>query len=79
VDATGRLHFDHPELGGGRQNLKMIFDRTVAAAAVVLLAPIFAAIAFVIWACDGGPVFFRQTRVGLNGQTLRLPRFDGQG
>jgi FlaA1/EpsC-like NDP-sugar epimerase len=69
------LHLDHAELSGGRQILKAIFDRTVAATAVVLLAPVFAAIALIIRAGDGGPVFFKQTRVGQNGQVFRVWKF----
>ena len=69
------LHVDHPELSGGKQALKTIFDRTAAAAAIFLLAPIIAAIAFIIRVGDGGPVFFRQTRVGQNGQRFRVWKF----
>ena len=69
------LHVDHPELSGGRQVLKDIFDRAAAAAAVILLAPVFTAIALVIWLGDGGPVFFKQTRVGKNGQTFLVWKF----
>jgi exopolysaccharide biosynthesis polyprenyl glycosylphosphotransferase len=69
------LHVDHPELSGAKQALKTIFDRTAATAALILLAPVFAAIALIIRAGDGGPVFFRQTRVGQNGQTFRVWKF----
>jgi exopolysaccharide biosynthesis polyprenyl glycosylphosphotransferase len=69
------LHVDHPELSGAKQVLKAIFDRTVATAALIALAPVFAAIALIIRAGDGGPVFFRQTRVGQNGQTFRVWKF----
>jgi exopolysaccharide biosynthesis polyprenyl glycosylphosphotransferase len=69
------LHVDHPELSGAKQALKAIFDRTAAGIAIFALSPLFAAIAFVIWAGDGGPVFFKQTRVGQNGQTFRVWKF----
>lgn len=69
------LHVDHPELSGAKQALKMLFDRTAAAAAIFLLSPLFASIALIIRAGDGGPVFFKQTRVGQNGQTFRVWKF----
>lgn len=69
------LHLDNPELNGGRQILKAVFHQTVAAAAVVLLAPISVATAVVICADDGHLVFFRQTRLGLNGQTFQVWKF----
>jgi len=69
------LHLDHPELSGGRQILKAIFDRAMAATALILLAPVFAAIALIIRAGDGGPAFFKQIRVGQNGQVFRVWKF----
>jgi exopolysaccharide biosynthesis polyprenyl glycosylphosphotransferase len=66
------LHVDHPELAGGKQVVKGVFDKTIAASALVLLAPLFAAMALTIWLADRGPVFFRQTRVGKNGRTFTL-------
>jgi len=69
------LHLDHTELSGGRQVLKAIFDRTVAATAIFLLTPLFVAIAIIIRLGDGGPVFFQQTRVGQNGQTFWVWKF----
>jgi len=69
------LHVDHPELSGGRQALKTLFDRTAAVAAMLLLSPLFMAIAIVIKLGDGGPVFFRQLRVGQNGQGFLLWKF----
>ncbi len=55
--------------------LKVIFDRVTAALAITLLSPLLIWIATVIRIGDGGPVFFRQTRVGLNGQTFRVWKF----
>jgi len=69
------LHVDHPELAGGKKILKGVFDTVVAATALILLAPAFAAIAIAIRVGDHGPVFFRQVRVGRNGRTFRLFKF----
>ena len=46
-----------------------------AAAALVVLAPVLAAVAVAIKLDSRGPVFFIQDRVGLNGRTFRLIKF----
>lgn len=55
--------------------LKNVMDRTMAAIMLVLLAPIFAVVAFLIKKHDGGPVFFVQDRVGLNGRIFKFYKF----
>ena len=43
--------------------------------ALVLLTPMLAAVACLIRVVDGGPVLFRQTRIGLHGRPFRLIKF----
>jgi exopolysaccharide biosynthesis polyprenyl glycosylphosphotransferase len=69
------LHVDHPQLSGARQVVKSLFDRTTAAFALLLLSPVFLALAVVIRMHDRGPALFIQTRVGKDGQTFRLFKF----
>ncbi len=69
------LYVDHPDLIGVKQLIKSAFDRTVAAAALVLFAPLFAGIALAIKASDGGPVVFRQTRIGRDGKDFTIYKF----
>ncbi len=69
------LHVEHPELGGGKRLIKGLFDRLVAAVAMVLLGPLLALIAIIIRAHDGGPALFRQTRVGKDGRLFTLYKF----
>ena len=69
------LHMEHPQRAGSRILVKALFDRTAAAVALILLAPVFMAIALAINAEDGGPVFFKQIRVGRNGQPFLLWKF----
>jgi exopolysaccharide biosynthesis polyprenyl glycosylphosphotransferase len=69
------LHVDHPELAGVRQVVKGAFDRLAAAGALILLAPVFAAIAVTLKLTDPGPVFFRQARVGKDGGLFTLFKF----
>jgi exopolysaccharide biosynthesis polyprenyl glycosylphosphotransferase len=69
------LQLDHPELAGGKQVIKAVFDRLAAGLALILLAPVFAAIALAIRLDDWGPVLFRQTRVGRDGKNFTLFKF----
>jgi exopolysaccharide biosynthesis polyprenyl glycosylphosphotransferase len=69
------LHVDHPQLSGSRQVLKDLFDRSAAAAALVLLSPVMLAIAVMIRLSDGGPAFFIQTRVGKDGKPFKIRKF----
>jgi exopolysaccharide biosynthesis polyprenyl glycosylphosphotransferase len=69
------LHVDHPELSGPRQVIKGLFDRVMAGFALVMLFPVFLALAVAIKATDGGPAFFVQTRVGKNGRPFKMYKF----
>jgi exopolysaccharide biosynthesis polyprenyl glycosylphosphotransferase len=69
------LHVDHPELSGLRQVIKGLFDRVVAGGALIILSPLFFALAVTIRASDAGPALFVQTRVGKNGRTFRMYKF----
>jgi exopolysaccharide biosynthesis polyprenyl glycosylphosphotransferase len=69
------LHVDHPEFTGIRRVIKALFDRVLAATAVLLLSPLLLVIALVIRLSDGGPAFFRQTRVGQDGRAFTVFKF----
>ena len=69
------LHVDHPELAGGRQVVKAAFDKVTALLALILLAPVLAAIAVAIRLSDRGPAFYQQARVGRDGRCFTLYKF----
>jgi exopolysaccharide biosynthesis polyprenyl glycosylphosphotransferase len=69
------LHMDHPEFTGARRVIKAVFDRAVAAAAMILAAPLLIFVAITIKVADGGPALFRQTRVGKDGRTFTVYKF----
>ena len=69
------LHVDHPELTGAKQAVKAGFDKVVAGLGLLLLSPLFLLIAARIKVHDGGPVFFRQVRVGKDGRRFRVFKF----
>ncbi len=55
--------------------LKRAFDIVLSAAGLAASAPLWAALAAIIKAEDGGPVFFRQERVGLRGRPFLAFKF----
>jgi exopolysaccharide biosynthesis polyprenyl glycosylphosphotransferase len=73
------LHVDRPELRGLRRALKGLFDRLVAVIALVALLPVLFAVAVLVWLDDRGPVFFRQSRVGLHGRSFSMWKFRTMG
>ena len=69
------LHVDHPQLSGVRVVIKDVFDRCVAAAALILLLPLLTVLCMTIWLYDGGPALFTQTRVGKDGRVFKIYKF----
>ena len=56
--------------------LKFIFDRIVSLLGLIILSPVLLVVAILIRVkMPGGPVFFRQKRVGLNGKPFTLYKF----
>jgi exopolysaccharide biosynthesis polyprenyl glycosylphosphotransferase len=61
----------HPE----RRALKHGFDAVTAALGILLLSPLFLAVAAVIWMTMGRPVFFVQKRAGRFGREFQMIKF----
>jgi Undecaprenyl-phosphate glucose phosphotransferase len=66
--------FDRP-LGDWGPFLKTIEDRVIAAIAIVLLAPVFLAVAIAVKWESKGPAFFRQKRYGFNNELIEVYKF----
>jgi exopolysaccharide biosynthesis polyprenyl glycosylphosphotransferase len=75
VDGLPMMHIEHPRLSGARRLVKAVFDVTVAALLLVLAAPLLAAVALLVKLDSPGPVLFRQTRVGKNGEPFEIVKF----
>lgn len=60
-------------VNGGRF-IKRVLDVLIALVALALAAPLFALIAFLV-KLDGGPVFFKQTRIGYMGREFGMLKF----
>jgi lipopolysaccharide/colanic/teichoic acid biosynthesis glycosyltransferase len=57
---------------GGGDALNRVLDATIAGLGLVLASPVLGAAAAAIKLDDGGPVFYRQRRVGLDGGEFEL-------
>ncbi len=54
---------------------KRLIDIAGATIGLILLSPLFAAVAVAIGASNGRPILFRQPRVGLHGRTFQVVKF----
>ncbi len=78
VARVGRLsgiNIGRRPLSNGELLLKRALDLTLAAFALVMLAPLFLAVAVLIKLDSPGPVFFRQKRYGFNQQPFGVYKF----
>lgn len=55
--------------------MKRVFDLVMASVALILLAPVMAAIGILVRRDSEGPAFFRQERVGRGGRPFTLLKF----
>jgi Undecaprenyl-phosphate glucose phosphotransferase len=55
--------------------VKRSVDLAISAAGLVALSPVLCAIAAAIRIEDGGPIFYRQTRMGLDGRPFEIVKF----
>jgi exopolysaccharide biosynthesis polyprenyl glycosylphosphotransferase len=69
------VSFSPPSLTGQDFLLKRLFDLSMAGLLVILLFPLYSAIAVLIRLNSPGPIFYRQTRVGLRGTYFRAWKF----
>lgn len=69
------LRLTRPPLTTGEIAAKRLFDLVAASGALLLLLPLFVAIAALIRLDSPGPVLFRQRRHGFNQQAFRIFKF----
>jgi len=55
--------------------MKRLFDIAAALAALLILSPVILVVAFLVRRKLGSPVFFRQTRPGLNAKPFQMIKF----
>ncbi|MDV6260054.1 sugar transferase [Rhodococcoides yunnanense] len=72
IDNLPLLHVDRPKYDGATRKSKTIFDFVLASIALLVLSPILVIAAVAIKVGDRGPIFYRQERVGLQGEKFRI-------
>ena len=69
------LHVEQPHFTGWRRFIKRATDIALTGFSLIVISPVLAIIALAVKLSDGGPVIFRQTRVGLDGSTFTMLKF----
>ncbi len=69
------IHLEKPRSAEAVRRAKRTFDIVCTLGLFILFAPVFAFTAFRVWKHDGGPVLFRQTRIGRDGKDFRCWKF----
>ena len=66
---------NRPGLRGRQLLVKRTLDVIVSGLGLTLLSPLFVTVAAAIYVTSPGPIFFRQTRVGLGGKRFKITKF----
>lgn len=69
------FYIESPSLPRGQDVTKRILDIVLASLGLLVATPIFAVVALIIKLQDGGPIFFRQVRVGRDGHHFKVLKF----
>jgi exopolysaccharide biosynthesis polyprenyl glycosylphosphotransferase len=69
------IALNRPGLRGRQLLVKRTLDILVSGLGMALLSPVFLLIAIAIYISSPGPIFFRQTRVGLGGKLFKITKF----
>ena len=69
------IHVETPHYAGFGKYAKRAFDVLVSALALAVLAPVFAVIAVLVHRDSPGGVFYRQERIGKNGEPFSILKF----
>lgn len=75
LDGMPLIDLKSAQLSPGARTIKRALDITLSAGALVVLAPLFAAVAVAIKIDSPGPVFFRQERLGSRSQPFSIWKF----
>jgi exopolysaccharide biosynthesis polyprenyl glycosylphosphotransferase len=69
------LHVEEPHFTGWRRVVKRISDLVLTSLGLVIISPFMLGIAVAIKLQDGGPVTFRQARIGRGGRSFTMLKF----
>lgn len=75
TEGISLVHVDLPRFTGAKLMIKRAFDIVFSAAALILLGPLLLIVAILIKQDDGGPIVFRQQRIGRYGESFTIHKF----
>ncbi|MCC2034065.1 sugar transferase [Microbacterium sp. BWT-G7] len=75
VSGLPLIHVETPKFSKGQVFLKRLVDLSASVIGVILLSPVLAFLAIAVRLSSEGPVFFKQTRIGLRGEEFRMIKF----
>jgi exopolysaccharide biosynthesis polyprenyl glycosylphosphotransferase len=75
VEGLPLLYVEEPKISGVGWLIKNALDRVLALVGLIVLTPVFLTVALSIRLSDKGPIFFRQSRTGREGQTFHVWKF----
>ena len=75
LDGLPVVHLTQVPLTGWMSLVKRALDLAISAASLAFLSPLLGLIALAIRLEDGAPVFYRQTRMGLDGRPFDIVKF----
>ena len=75
MDGLPVVHLTQVPLTGWMSLVKRALDVGLSGAALIVLSPVYAAIALAIRASDRGPILYRQRRMGLDGRSFDILKF----
>ncbi|MEI8082064.1 MAG: sugar transferase [Actinomycetes bacterium] len=69
------IHVEKPQYNGAKRFQKQAFDITFSSLALLCGLPLLLLIALAVKLTSSGPVFYRQKRIGLNGEPFEIIKF----
>lgn len=75
VSGLPLIHVETPRFSRGQRVVKRTVDLTASLLGVIVISPVLAFLATSVRLSSEGPVFFRQTRVGLGGKEFSMIKF----
>ena len=75
ADGLSFVHVDLPEFSGWKLVLKRVFDIVFSATFMIVFSWLYLIIALAVKLDDGGPVFFKQTRIGKGQKQFTIHKF----
>jgi exopolysaccharide biosynthesis polyprenyl glycosylphosphotransferase len=75
VSGLPLIHVETPRFSMGQRVVKRAVDLSIAVVGVIAISPVLAFLAMTVRLTSEGPVFFRQTRIGLRGKEFSMIKF----